>query len=156
MDNSPPWGNASPERATSSGTRRTAADCCSCCPTADSERSPGRKDLAAIIADRVRLRRRKDGNDKGDSIPTAHLNAMLQSNAFLGKFAPLDHVARTPLYLPGFALTKPGYNDGGDGYRVFYAERNPRSPVRRIRSVVFWTRWSGNRTPTVPTPRRQR
>ncbi len=104
------------------------------------------QDLAAIIADRVRLRRRKDGNDKGDSIPTAHLNAMLQSNAFLGKFAPLDHVTRTPLYLPGFALTKPGYNDGGDGYRVFYAGPEPEvaGPPDMIGRFLDTMDWESN------------
>jgi hypothetical protein len=77
-------------------------------------------DLAPLIADRLRIRRKKKGDDKGDSIPVAHLNAALRAECFLHHFTAVDQVTSTPLYLPDFSLCKPGYNDGGSGYRVRY------------------------------------
>ena len=39
---------------------------------------------------------------------------------FLQQFRPLDAVLDQPRYLPDFTLTRPGYNDGGNGQRFLY------------------------------------
>jgi len=76
--------------------------------------------LDAVVKDRVdaycidRNGRRKD-------IPKRDLGAMLASEVFLDCFLPVDIFTPTPLYLPDWQLTRPGYNDGGEGARVFYA-----------------------------------
>ena len=77
-------------------------------------------DLFPIVVDRVRVTVIKDGKNKGSQIPSAHLNAMLKAEAFLGQFQAVDLVAKTPMYLPNYTLTKPGYNDGGPGNRIIY------------------------------------
>ena len=82
-------------------------------------------ELASVIADRLRVRITKDGELKGTIIAAAHLNAMLRSKKFLDAFRPVDCVTKTPMYLADFTLTKPGYNDGGDGYRVYYTGGDP-------------------------------
>ena len=78
-------------------------------------------ELAAIIVDRVRIWISKDADRKGGSLPAGHLNAMLQSMSFLRQFTPVDQATQVPLYLRDFTLVKPGYNDGGEGYRIYYA-----------------------------------
>jgi hypothetical protein len=82
--------------------------------------------LAAIIADRVRVRVRRAGNIKGNRIPSAHLNIMLASEVFLQAFRPVDAVVRSANYLPDFQLMRPGYNDGGPGNRLLYVGPEPR------------------------------
>lgn len=77
-------------------------------------------DLAPVIVDRVRVRVLKDGKPKGGQIAAAHLNAMLRSNRFLDHFLVVDQVSAQPLYLSDFSLTRPGYNDGGEGNRILY------------------------------------
>ena len=77
-------------------------------------------DLFPIVVDRVRVTVIKDGKNKGSQIPSAHLNAMLKAEAFLGQFQAVDLVTKTPMYLPDYTLTKPGYNDGGPGNRIIY------------------------------------
>jgi hypothetical protein len=76
--------------------------------------------LAAIIADRVRVRFIKAGNTRGNHIPSFHLSTMLASEAFLQQFRPVDNVVKVPAYLPDFTLLRPGYNDGGPGHRFLY------------------------------------
>ena len=77
-------------------------------------------DLFPIVVDRVRVTVIKDGKNKGSQIPSTHLNAMLKAEAFLGQFQAVDLVTKTPMYLPNYTLTKPGYNDGGPGNRIIY------------------------------------
>jgi hypothetical protein len=77
-------------------------------------------ELLPVIVDRVPVRVMKDGKIKGNTIPAAHLNAMLRSEKFLGQFRSVDLVTKTPMYLPDFTLTKTGYNDGGPGHRIYY------------------------------------
>lgn len=76
--------------------------------------------LAPAIADRVRITVIKNGKTAGSMPSTTHLNAMLASEVFLQRFRSLDLVVTTPMYLPGFVLTQPGYNDGGLGQRIYY------------------------------------
>lgn len=84
------------------------------------------RSLAAVIVDRIRVKVKKGGNLKGSRIPSSDLGTMLASEIFLQKFKPIDEVTRVPLYLPNFKLTKPGYNDGGRGNRIYYAGEEPR------------------------------
>ena len=81
--------------------------------------------LAAAIVDRVRIRVVKDEKAKGRRVPSSDLGTMLVSEVFLQKFRAIDEVTRIPLYMPGFKLTEPGYNDGGRGNRIYYAGENP-------------------------------
>ena len=76
-------------------------------------------ELAPEIADRVRVAVIKKGKSAGGMPSSTHLNTMLGSEAFLQQFLPLDLITTAPVYLPGFNLTEPGYNDGGIGHRVF-------------------------------------
>ena len=50
---------------------------------------------------------------------------MLRSERFLGQFLPVDRITNTPLYLPGYKLTEPGYNDGGPGHRILFVGNKP-------------------------------
>lgn len=76
--------------------------------------------LAPVIVDRVRVRVTKEGKLVSELPTSAHLNAMLRSEAFLSNFLPLDEVATHPVYMDDFTLVQPGYNDGGSGNRIFY------------------------------------
>ncbi|HEY1602285.1 MAG TPA: hypothetical protein VGG64_21970 [Pirellulales bacterium] len=57
---------------------------------------------------------------KCDLIPIRHLSGMLGTDAFLNNFRPLDRFVRMPMYLPDWSLSRPGYNDGGPGHRMYY------------------------------------
>jgi hypothetical protein len=81
--------------------------------------------LKPIIVDRLRVKVIKGGNSRGGQIPTAHLNTLLASEAFLQRFRPIDFVSKTALYLPDFRLTQPGYNDGGLGHRIYFCGDEP-------------------------------
>ena len=65
------------------------------------------------------------GSQAGSKIAAPHLNAMLRSQAFLNQFLPVDRIALVPAYLPDFALTQPGYHDGGLGHRILYTGAMP-------------------------------
>ncbi len=64
-------------------------------------------DLLPVIVDRVPVRVQKEGESRGSKLDAAHLNAMVQSEVFLGHFLPVDQITTIPMYLPGFVLTKP-------------------------------------------------
>lgn len=81
-------------------------------------------DLAPVIVDRVPVRVMRGGKTKGSMIAAAHLNAMPKARCFLDHFRPVDTITDVPLYLPDFGLTKPGYNDGGPGFRILYTGGN--------------------------------
>jgi hypothetical protein len=76
--------------------------------------------LAPVIADRLCVRVVKDGKVKSNRIGIHDLNIVLQAEAFLQEFRPVDRVTQAPLYLPDWTLTQPGYNDGGAGHRVLH------------------------------------
>ena len=65
----------------------------------------------------------KDGKTKGGKIDATHLNTMLLSEAFLGRFLPVDLFTTTPMYLPDFSLTKPGYNNSDQ--RILFLGKKP-------------------------------
>lgn len=81
--------------------------------------------LDAIIIDRLAVEVRKNGQLLAHRIPSADRAAMLKTEMFLQRFAPLDMVTTTPIHLPDFTLTRPGYNDGGRGHRILYAGPPP-------------------------------
>ena len=83
------------------------------------------KQLSAVIADRIDLHRFLNGKQKPSRISAGTLEEMLNTEAFLSRFAPVDRISSQPEYLPGFTLTNPGYNDGGDGHRVFFVGGTP-------------------------------
>jgi hypothetical protein len=94
-------------------------------PDGSSKSITSAADLAPIIVDRVALSMYLDGKPKGSKLSAAHMNAMLRTKAFLSEFAVVDHISTVARYLPGFRLTKPGYNDGGDGHRYFFVGESP-------------------------------
>jgi len=78
--------------------------------------------LTAVILDRLRVRYFKKGELAGYMIPSRHLQAALQSEAFLQAFRVVDEVIRSPRFFGAeFTLTAPGYQDGGQGQRCLYA-----------------------------------
>ena len=81
--------------------------------------------LAPVIADRLRICVIKKGKPAGSMPSSSHLSTMLAAETFLQQFLPLDAVVTVPMYLPGFVLTKPGYNDGGPRQRIFYVGPAP-------------------------------
>lgn len=83
------------------------------------------KQLGPVIADRVRISVVRDGNVVGATISTSNLNTMLSCEAFLQQLRPVDRITQTPVYLPDFTLTQPGYNDGGVGNRILYVGCEP-------------------------------
>ncbi len=82
--------------------------------------------LAAVIADRIKMTVMKNGKTVSELPTAAHLNAMLKSEAFLGQFFPVDVVTTQPVYLDDFSLAQPGYNDGGPGNYILYLGPKPR------------------------------
>jgi hypothetical protein len=78
-------------------------------------------ELLPVIVDRVKVLVVKEGKIKGSRINAADLNAMLKSEVFLTEFTPVDQFSAVPLYLPGFTLAVPGFNDGGTGHHVLYS-----------------------------------
>ena len=85
----------------------------------------GGRTLLPIIVDRLRVRSHERWQSQGQSIPAAHLSAMLKSEKFLDQFTTVDLVTKTPMYLPDFTLTRTGYNDGGPGHRIVYMGGEP-------------------------------
>jgi hypothetical protein len=81
--------------------------------------------LAPVIADRLRICVIKKGKPAGSMPSSSHLNTMLAAETFLQQFLPLDTVVTVPMYLPGFVLTRPGYNNGGPRQRIFYVGPAP-------------------------------
>ena len=82
--------------------------------------------LAALCVDRIRVKVHKNGKAKGSSISSTQMRIMLQSEAFLRQFPPVDSVLEAPRFLtPDFRLTAQGYNDGGFGQRVLYYGEKP-------------------------------
>lgn len=84
------------------------------------------RQLAPVIADRLRVRVVRGGKARGNAVPARHLAVMLGSEAFRQQFPVVDEVLTRPAYLPDFSLTRPGYNDGGPGRRILYLGPPPR------------------------------
>ena len=82
-------------------------------------------DLMPVIVDRVQVSVVKDGKTKGGKIDAAHLAAMLKSDAFLSQFTSVDYISATPVYLPDFLLTQPGFNAGGPDHHIIYVGAKP-------------------------------
>jgi hypothetical protein len=90
--------------------------------------------LGVVIKDRIPLGVFKSGKPKGDRLPAASLNDMVRAELFLTRFRPLDRVADRPEFYGDFRLTRTGFNDGGDGHRVYYP--GPEPEVLRSRDAV--------------------
>ena len=82
-------------------------------------------ELASILMARVPVEVQKDGKKKGNRIARTDLNTMLGSEIFLSQFRTVDLVTRTPMFLPDWSLIQPGYNDGGEGHRIYYVGKPP-------------------------------
>jgi hypothetical protein len=81
--------------------------------------------FAPIIADRLRVRRIKNGNTTNSTIPAQDLRIMLQSEIFLQQFLPVDEILQEARYLANFELVQPGYTDNGPGQRYLQIGSKP-------------------------------
>ncbi len=90
--------------------------------------------LAPLIVDRVPMRVEKEGKVVNELPAAHHLNSMLHSEEFLGKFKAVDEVTGLPMYLDDFSLVPPGYNDFGPGKRILYLGEDP--PVVRSLETI--------------------
>ena len=95
------------------------------------------KQISPVIADRIELQRFHNEKPKPSRLSAATLGEMLHSEVFLSQFAPVDRITLQPEYLPGFVLTNPGYNDGGDGHRVVYIGKSPEASDSMKRISTF-------------------
>ena len=82
-------------------------------------------EFASILMARVPVEVKKDGKKKGNRIAATDLNTMLGSEIFLSQFRTVDLVARTPMFLSDWSLIQSGYNDGGEGHRIYYVGKPP-------------------------------
>lgn len=96
------------------------------------------KQLSSLMADRIDLHRFQNGKQKPSRISAGTLEEMLHTEAFLSQFAPIDRITSQPEYLPGFTLTNPGFNDGGDGHRCFFVGDSPEfsDSMKRINAFL--------------------
>ena len=98
--------------------------------------------LAPLIVDRIKMVVEKEGKTVAELPTAAHLAAMLQSEAFLQQFTPVDVVTAHPVYLDDFSLACPGYNDGGPGSRILYIGPHPEianstETIERLNVMAF-------------------
>jgi hypothetical protein len=102
------------------------------------------KQVASIIADRLRVFVMKNGKLRGNSISLSHLDTVLRSEVFLQQFRPLDGVVKMAQYAGDFELIRCGYNDYGPGQRFLYVGPSPvvaRSPdaIRAFLDVMAFS-----------------
>jgi hypothetical protein len=69
--------------------------------------------LRSLLVDTVDITVIKNGQFASDMLPVATLDTMLGTECFLGAFRPVYRIVTSPVYLPDFSLTQPGYNPGG-------------------------------------------
>ncbi len=69
--------------------------------------------LRSLLVDTVDITVIKNGKFASDMPPVATLDTMLATECFLGAFRPVQRIVTSPVYLPDFSLTQPGYNPGG-------------------------------------------
>lgn len=82
-------------------------------------------DLTPVVCDRLNVTVLKNGKHTANMIPRSHWSVILKSERFLKHFRIVDCVAREAICMPDFSWTVPGYNDGGEGNRVFYVGDEP-------------------------------
>ena len=94
--------------------------------------------LSSVMADRIVLNRFLNGKQKPGRLSVGTLDEMLHTEAFLSRFDPVDRITSQPEYLPGFTITNPGYNDGGDGHRVIFVGESaqPSDSMERINTFL--------------------
>lgn len=71
------------------------------------------KELAPLLIDNIRIAVTKNDKYHGERVPDSVLNNMLASRTFLQHFHRVEDVVTTPIVLPDFTPTKPGFNDQG-------------------------------------------
>lgn len=71
------------------------------------------KELAPFLIDTIRISIKKNGKYHGEKPADSILNNMLRSRSFLDNFVTVEEVVKTPIVLPGFVPSQPGFNDGG-------------------------------------------
>ena len=71
------------------------------------------KELLPLLIDNVRIKVTRNGKFSTEKPGADVLNAMLKSRSFLDRFPTVEHVVTTPIVLPNYQFSAPGYNDGG-------------------------------------------
>ena len=104
------------------------------------ERSPRPRDLARwwwIESQSWSSRRGRSGQS---NCGRPALDSMLRTEAFLQCFRKVDIITGIPRFLHDFSLTKPGFNDGGEGHRFFYTGESPQTISGSTETIeAFWT-----------------
>jgi hypothetical protein len=71
------------------------------------------KELAPFLIDTIRISVTKKSKYHGEKPSDSILNNMLRSRSFLDHFATVEELVKTPIVLPDFVPSQPGFNDGG-------------------------------------------
>ena len=108
------------------------------------------KDLSPLLIDNVRIRIFKDGKYRGERISQSILSDMLGSKAFLGHFRRVENVVTTPIVLPDYQPSRPGFNDEGGILYLGDAVTTDKG-LRTINQFLDVMEWASNadRTNTV-------
>ena len=78
-----------------------------------SHRIMSAKELGPLLIDNLRIRISKNGKYHSEKPSAAVLNDMLLSRCFLDNFVEVAEVVTTPIGLPDFQPSQPGWNNGG-------------------------------------------
>jgi len=98
------------------------------------------KELAPLLIDNIRIAVTKNGKYHGERVADAVLNNMLASRTFLQHFRRVEEVVTTPIVLPDFTPTQPGFNAQGG---VLYlgptvATSNDLHAITKFLDVMEW------------------
>ena len=77
-------------------------------------------DFEAIIRENLTVRVIKKGKETGNSIPSGDLKVLLRSSKLQGCLPQVDRVTDVVTFSSLWDITRPGYNQGPDGERVFF------------------------------------
>ncbi len=80
----------------------------------------------------------KDGDVVGHSVSTTDLNVLLSTPALQKQIPAIDLIVETPTYDAQWNLTRPGYNSGEQGGRIYYVGKavTPKRSLERIREFL--------------------
>lgn len=98
------------------------------------------KELAPLLIDNIRIAVTKNGKYHGERPADSVLNNMLASRTFLSHFRKVEEVVTTPIVLPDFTPTQPGFNvQGGILYLgPAVARANGLDAITKFLNVMEW------------------
>lgn len=74
------------------------------------------------------------GNPSGFCVPQADLKILIATLGLQRELPVIDAIINTVTYTASMQLTKPGYNDGGDGQRYYYVGKAV-TPIRQPKRI---------------------